>query len=129
MGGGGTDTVQSTTDIPERYRGFVDNTLNAVDAVSQLGPDAFQFRYQQDGNVWRPEYDAEGNITNGNQQFLTGGDAMVAGFSGDQQRAFNDVRARQGHLTPLFESAAGAAYDIGAGQTFDNLQNSRIRFN
>lgn len=103
--GGGTDTVQTTSDIPERYRGFVDNTINAVDAVSNLGPDAFQFRYQNPDGSYR-----------------TGGDAMIAGFNQDQANAFNQVRSQQGQLTPLYEAAAGAAYDIGAGQTFDNLQ-------
>lgn len=104
-GGGGTSTATTTSDIDPDFRPARNNLFNTAVELSTLGPDAYKYQVQG----------ADGSM-------LTGGDARVANFSGDQANAFAGVRARQGHLTPLYEAAAGATYDIGAGQTFDNLQ-------
>jgi hypothetical protein len=116
MSGGGADFATSTSDIPERYRGFVDQTLDEVTRASNLGPEAFRFGYAADGGAFTPQYDEAGNVTNLGQK-ITGGQAQIAGFSPDQQAAFQQTRAGQGQFNPLYEAAQGTAYDIGAGQS------------
>lgn len=115
MSSGGIEYATSTSDIPERYRDYVDQTLNTVADMSNLPANAFQFGYTQDGQAWRPQYDAQGNITNASN-LVTGGQARVAGFSGDQQAAFQATRNQMGRYDPQLQAMSDIYGQIGLGQ-------------